>query len=123
MMKFGIGQAVPRTEDLRLVRGAGRYTDDIRFPDEAHLFVLRSVEAHARIAAIDVEAAKATPGVLAVLTGADVVAAGIGTLPNMIRRDRRPGEPMLEPPYPALCRDVVRHVGDGVAAVVAETPA
>ncbi|HEX7006839.1 MAG TPA: xanthine dehydrogenase family protein molybdopterin-binding subunit, partial [Alphaproteobacteria bacterium] len=93
------------------------------FPDEAHLYVLRSVEAHARIASIDVEAAKAAPGVLAVLTGADVLAEGIGTLPNMIRRERRPGEPMFEPPYPALCHDVVRHVGDGVAAVVAETPA
>jgi carbon-monoxide dehydrogenase large subunit len=123
MREFGIGRAVPRTEDLRLVRGGGRYTDDIRFPNEAHLYVLRSVEAHARIAAIDTAAAKAAPGVLAVLTGADVVAEGLGTLPNLFRRERRPGAAMPEPPYPVLAHDVVRHVGDGVAAVIAETPA
>ena len=121
MREFGIGQSVPRTEDLRLVRGAGRYTDDIHLPGEAHLYVLRSVEAHARIGSIDVEAAKAAPGVIAVLTGADAAGAALGGLPTMAVRERRPGVPMVTPPYPVLARDVVRHVGDGVAAVIAET--
>ena len=123
MREFGIGQSVPRTEDLRLVRGAGRYTDDIQFPNQAYLYVLRSVEPHARIKSIDIESAKAAPGVLAVLTGADVVAAGFASLPTMAVRERRPGEPMITPPYPMLAHDVVRHVGDGVAVVVAETAA
>jgi carbon-monoxide dehydrogenase large subunit len=121
MREFGIGQSVPRTEDLRLVRGAGRYTDDIHLPNEAHLYVLRSVEAHARIRSIDIEAAKAAPGVIAVLTGADAAAARFASLPTLAMRERRPGVPMITPPYPLLAHDRVRHVGDGVAAIVAES--
>ena len=70
-MKFGMGQAVPRVEDPRLLRGGGRYTDDINLAGQARAYILRSPMAHARIESIDISAAKAAPGVLAVLTGAD----------------------------------------------------
>ena len=90
MQKFGIGQAVPRFEDPRLVRGGGRYVDDIVLPGMAFGYVLRSPHAHARIRAIDADKARAAPGVLAVLTGADWAASGWGDLPvpgGMKRRD------------------------------------
>src|ERR1700752_2009182 len=81
MGEFALGQAVPRFEDPRLVRGGGRYVDDIVLPGMAFGYVLRSPHAHARIRAIDAEKARAAPGVLAVLTGADWVASGWGDLP------------------------------------------
>ena len=118
---YGIGTPTRRVEDLRFVRGLGRYTDDIRFPDEAHMVVLRSPHAAARIRGIDVGAARAAPDVLAVLTGADVVADGLGTLHTMVQRHRRDGTPMARPPYRILALDQVRFVGDAVVIVVAET--
>src|SRR6202040_1112188 len=119
--KFGIGQAVSRFEDPRLVRGGGRYVDDITLPGMAFGHVLRSPHAHAKIRAIDVTAAKAAPGVLAVLTGADWRASGWGDLPGPGGLKRGGGSPMYRPRYPALVSDRVRWVGDHVAFVVAET--
>jgi carbon-monoxide dehydrogenase large subunit len=121
MGEFAIGQGVPRFEDPRLVRGEGRYVGDIVLPGMAFGHVLRSPHAHARIRSIDVEAAKAAPGVLAVLTGTDWQASGFGDLPVPGGMKRRDGSPMYRPPYPALVKDRVRWVGDYVAFVVAET--
>ena len=121
MEKFGIGQGVPRFEDPRLLRGGGRYVDDIVLPGMAFGFVLRSPHAHARIRGIDTAAAKAASGVLAVLTGADWRASGWGDLPVPGGLKRRDGAPMYRPRYPALVSDRVRWVGDYVAFVVAET--
>ncbi|HXF53065.1 MAG TPA: xanthine dehydrogenase family protein molybdopterin-binding subunit [Hyphomicrobiaceae bacterium] len=121
MGDFGLGQPVPRTEDPRLLRGGGRYVDDIILPRMAYGYVLRSLYAHARIKSIDTTAAKAAPGVLAVLTGEDWRAAGLGDLPVGKAEMRRGSEPMYRPPYPPLVQDRVRWVGDYVAFVIAET--
>ena len=117
----GVGASVPRYEDLRLVRGAGRYTDDHHFPNEVHLVVARSPRAAARIVSIDTAAARAVPGVLAVLTGADVEKDGLGLINCGVERKKADGSPMPRPPYRLLALDEVRFVGDAVAAVVAET--
>jgi aerobic carbon-monoxide dehydrogenase large subunit len=119
--KFAIGQSVRRLEDPRLVQGLGRYSDDVSLPREARAVLVRSPHAHARIRRIDAAAALAAPGVLAVLTAADLVADGIGNLPTDRGRKRRDGTPAFPTPRPALARDRVRHVGDPVALVVAET--
>src|SRR6202163_2639381 len=121
MGEFAIGQGVPRFEDPRLVRGEGRYVGDIALPGMAFGHVLRSPHAHARIRAIDVSRAKAAPGVLAVLTGADWQASGFGDLPVPGGLKRRDGAPLYRPPFPALVKDRVRWVGDYVAFVVAQT--
>jgi carbon-monoxide dehydrogenase large subunit len=120
MGEFAIGQSVSRFEDPRLIRGGGRYVDDVLLPRTAYGAVLRAPHAHARIRAIDTEAAKAAPGVLAVLTGADWTASGWGDLPVPGGLKRRDGS-VFKPPYPALVTDKVRWVGDYVAFVVAET--
>jgi carbon-monoxide dehydrogenase large subunit len=121
--KFAVGQSVRRVEDPRLVQGLGRYSDDVSLAHEAHAAIVRSPHAHARVVGIDASAAREAPGVLAVLTGADLAADGVGTLPVDGTRKRRDGSPAFRPPRPALVRDRVRHVGDAVALVVAETPA
>jgi carbon-monoxide dehydrogenase large subunit len=121
MGEFAIGQGVPRFEDPRLVRGEGRYVGDIALPGMAFGHVLRSPHAHARIRAIDVAAAKAAPGVLAVLTAVDWQTSGFGDLPVPGGLKRRDGSPLYRPPFPALVNDRVRWVGDYVAFVVAET--
>jgi carbon-monoxide dehydrogenase large subunit len=121
MAKFGIGQSVRRVEDQRLVTGHGRYTDDINLPGQAHLVVVRSPHAHARITGIDTAAAKAAPGVLAVVTSADLQSdAGI---PCFIPMENRDGSKAPSPAHPILVGDKVRYVGDYVAFVVAETKA
>jgi aerobic carbon-monoxide dehydrogenase large subunit len=119
--KFGIGQPVPRFEDPRLVRGGGRYVDDMVLPGMAFGHVLRSPHAHARIRSIDAGKARVAPGVLAVLTGAEWKASGWGDLPVPGGMKRRDGSPMYRPRYPALVSDRVRWVGDYVAFVVAES--
>ena len=123
MGEFAIGQGVSRFEDPRLVRGGGRYTDDIKLPGLVHGIVLRSPHAHAKIRSIDIAAAKTAPGVLAVLTSADIKTAGYGDLPVPGGLKRRDGSPMYRPRYPILAEDRVRWVGDSVAFVVAETVA
>jgi carbon-monoxide dehydrogenase large subunit len=121
--RFGIGASQPRYEDLRLVRGAGHYTDDFHFAGEASLVFLRSSHAAARIKRIDVAAAREAPGVVAIYTGKDVADAKLGHIRTMIPRQRPDGKPMIVPPYPLLAADAVRYVGDPVAAVIAETAA
>ena len=121
MAKFGVGQPVRRVEDQRFITGSGRYTDDIDLPRQVHGCVVRSPEAHARIRSIDVAAAKAAPGVLAVITGAEIEARGGNALPCGIPMENRDGSQGINPLRPVLCTDRVRHVGDNVAFVVAET--
>jgi aerobic carbon-monoxide dehydrogenase large subunit len=123
MGEFAVGQGVSRFEDPRLIRGGGRYTDDIKLPGLVHGVVLRSPHAHAKIKSIDTAAAKAAPGVLVVLTAKDVKAAGYTDLPVPAGLKRRDGSPMYKPHYPILAEDRVRWVGDYVAFVVAETVA
>ncbi len=124
MGKYALGQPVTRFEDQRLLRGGGRYADDRQAPGMVFGVVVRSPHAHARILAVRAEAAKAAPGVLAILTGADWAASGYGDLPVSKSAWKRPdGAPMYRPPYPALVTDRARWVGDPVAFVVAETRA
>ncbi len=119
--KFAVGQPVRRTEDPRLLRGRGRYTDDINLPGQAYAVMVRSTVAHGRIRAIDTEAARAMPGVCTVLTGHDLKA--YGGLKCTLPLKSRDGTPIRYVPRPALAVDKVRFVGDPVACVVAETPA
>ena len=121
MTKFGLAQNVRRVEDPRLLTGAGRYTDDIALPNEAVATVLRSPHAAARITTMDVEAARALPGVLAIYTGADLTADGIGGIPCGVPITNRDGSKRAEVPHHALASGTVRHVGDPVAFIVAET--
>lgn len=120
-MKFGIGQAVTRVEDQRLLTGQGRYTDDLPAPGCAHVQFLRSPHAHALIRAIDTTAARAAPGVLLVATGAELAADGVKDIPCLIPLKNRDGSDRAEAPWPVLARDRVRHVGEALALVVAET--
>jgi carbon-monoxide dehydrogenase large subunit len=119
--KFAVGQSVRRREDPRLVQGCGRYSDDVNLARQAYAVVVRSPHAHARVRAIDATAAERAPGVVAVLTGADLAADGLGNLPTDGGRKRRDGTAAYSTPRPALARERVRHVGDPVALVVAET--
>ena len=119
----GIGAPVRRIEDLRLLRGHGRFGADVAIPGLLHMAILRSPHAAARIEEIDTRAARAMPGVVAVLTAADLLADGIGGLHTMLEIPRPDGSPMPRPPYHALAVDEVRFVGDAVAVVVAETRA
>ncbi len=121
MAKFGIGQSVTRFEDVRLLKGAGRYLNDVNLPGQAHAIVLRSPHAHARIRGIDVDRALKAPGVLAVYTGADVERDGLGTMKMTLRRKRPDGTPMFAPPHRGLSQERVRYVGDPIAFVIAET--
>ena len=120
-MKFGIGQPMWRHEDLRLITGRGRYTDDIILPRMTHAFVLRSPVAHAHIKRIDVTAARRMPGVLFVATGEDVRADGLGDVPCMVPLVNRDGTSRHDTPRPVLALGRVRHVGQPVALVLAET--
>jgi len=123
-MQFGIGQAVVRKEDLRLLTGGGRYLDDINLPGQAHAAILRSPHAHARILSVDASAALTRPGVIAIFTGADLDADGVAPLPCLAHIPSKPGTPeQVFPRRPALVADRVRHVGDAVAMVVAESAA
>ena len=101
MGQFGIGQSVRRVEDLRLLAGAGRYTDDIDAPGAAHALFLRSPHAHARIHSLDIGAARDVPGVLAIYTAAEIGAAGLGTLPCLIPLKQSDGKPLVTPPRPS----------------------
>src|SRR5215207_7082557 len=121
MGEFAVGQGVPRFEDPRLLRGGGRYVDDVVLPGMAFGYVLRSPHAHARIRSLDTAAANGAPGVLLVLTGADWQASGFGDLPVPGGMKRRDGSAMYRSPYPALVKNHVRWVGDYVAFVVAES--
>jgi carbon-monoxide dehydrogenase large subunit len=130
-MQAGIGDTVRRKEDLRLLTGRGCYSDDFNFPGQAHGAALRSPHAHALIRGIDTSAARAMPGVLAVLTGQDALADGLkaiphltapGTAPDIVLHNRD-GSPVPAAPHYVLPADRVRHVGTAVAFVIAETVA
>jgi aerobic carbon-monoxide dehydrogenase large subunit len=121
LMKFGIGQPVTRQEDPVLLKGQGRYTDDINLPNQAYAVMVRSQVAHGIIKGIDTSAAKQMPGVLGVWTGADLNAAGFGPLKTLIPVPNRDGSPMKTPVRYSLATDKVRFVGDPVAFVVAGT--
>ena len=121
MTKFGLAQPVRRVEDPRLLKGAGSYTDDITLPGTLHGVVLRSPHAAATIGAIDAAAARAMPGVRAVYTAADLAADGIGGLPCAAPVKNRDGSAMVMPPHPVLADGSVRHVGDPVAFIVADS--
>ncbi len=119
----GIGASTPRVEDLRLLQGLGRYTDDHAVTNCAHMIVLRSPHAHADIVSIDTEAAAALPGVLGILTGADALADGLGQMSSTIVRPKRDGSPMASTEYLMLTATRVRYVGDPVAIIIGETKA
>jgi len=121
--RFAIGQPVPRAEDPVLVRGEGHYADDFSRPGQAYAVMVRSPYAHGVLRGIDTGAARAMPGVLAVYTAADLAAGGIGPLPARQVMNNRDGTPMLQPVRHALASDKVRHVGEAVACVVADSVA
>jgi carbon-monoxide dehydrogenase large subunit len=121
MGEFSIGQSVRRREDPRLLKGRGRYFDDLDLAHQLYAAIVRSPHAHADIRGIDTSKALAMPGVQAVLTGADYAADGLGSLPAMALYKRRDGRPMYVPERPAIAIDRVRHVGYPVAVVVADT--
>ncbi|MEM7211114.1 MAG: xanthine dehydrogenase family protein molybdopterin-binding subunit, partial [Pseudomonadota bacterium] len=120
-MKFGIGQSPTRIEDTRLLSGQGSYTDDLTVTGAAHGYVLRSPVAHATITSIETVAAKSAPGVLAVLTGADLETDGVGDIQSMTAVKNHDGSDIHKTPWPILAKDRVRFVGNPVAFVVAET--
>jgi carbon-monoxide dehydrogenase large subunit len=120
-MKFSVGQPVRRYEDLRLITGRGRYTDDVALPNMAYAFVLRSPMGHANIKRIDAAAARKMPGVLFVGTGDDVRTDGLGDVPCSTPLVSRDGKPRHDTPRPILAQGKVRHVGQPVALVVAQT--
>ena len=114
-----IGQSIRRKEDARFLTGAGQYTDDVTFPHQTCGYFLRSPHAHAQIRKIDTAKAKAAPGVVAIFTGEDLT--GVNGLPCGWLITGSDGKPMNEPPHPVLAQGKVRHVGDQVALVIAET--
>src|SRR5579872_136353 len=121
MGQFGVGQPVPREEDPYLLRGKGRYVDDVKAVAAAHAYFLRSPYAHARIRSIDVRPAEAAPGVLLVLTGEHPALTALGLQVPRMPRKRKDGSPGAIAPQPHLARGFVRFVGEAVAFVVAET--
>ncbi|MCX7893839.1 MAG: xanthine dehydrogenase family protein molybdopterin-binding subunit, partial [Burkholderiales bacterium] len=116
-----IGKPMRRLGDEKLLTGRGRFTDDLELPGALHAAFARSPHAHARIVAIDASAARAAPGVVAVLTGADILADGIGPLPFLALHKRPDGAPITAPPRYPITPDVARFVGDAVGIVLAET--
>ncbi|MGB1027145.1 MAG: xanthine dehydrogenase family protein molybdopterin-binding subunit, partial [Rhodospirillaceae bacterium] len=121
MGRFGAGQAVTRVEDQRFLTGTGRYTDDVTVEGMAHSAVVRSPHAHAEIKAIDTSAALVMPGVVAVLTAADLRADGVKSLPVVACVANADGSRMTPLPRPVLAAERVCHAGEGVALVIAET--
>ena len=116
-----IGQSVKRVEDKRFITGQGQYTDDIILPGMTYAYILRSPYAHAKINSIDISAARAMEGVVAVFTGQDITNAGVNGVPAGWQVNFKNGDTMKEPPHPLLVADKVKHVGDSVAIVIAES--
>src|ERR1700732_1814438 len=121
MSATGIGAAVRRTEDQRFITGKGHYTDDISRPGQTYAYFIRSPHAHAKIKRIDAGAAKRLPGVLAVLTGAELAADKIGNLICGWMIHSKDGSPMKMAAHPAIASGKACHVGDPVAVAIAET--
>ena len=122
-MKFGIGQPVVRNEDARLIQGQGQYTDDVNLKGQVYGAMVRSQVAHGTIKMIDVSAARAMPGVLAVYTAEDLEKAGYGDMAPRMPFKSTDGTPMHAMTRPVICKDKVRFVGDPLACVIAETEA
>src|SRR5262245_18930048 len=120
-MQFGVGQGIKRFEDVRLVRGGGRYQNDVNLPGQTHVVVVRSMHAHARSRGIDTSQASTAPGVVAVFTAADRARAPLGTMQMTLKRKRPDGSPMFASPHHGLTGDRARYVGDPLALVIAET--
>ena len=123
MTRFSISQPVRQVEAPRLLQGRGRFTDDVTLDNQAYAVFLRSPHAHADIVSLDTRAALQMPGVIAVLTGEDYAADGLGDVRGPSPAKKRDGSPMFRPPRPGLTRDRVRHVGQPVAIVIAESVA
>ncbi|HXR86620.1 MAG TPA: xanthine dehydrogenase family protein molybdopterin-binding subunit, partial [Stellaceae bacterium] len=121
--QFGVGQPVLRVEDPKLLKGEGRYTDDVNVAGQAHAYVVRSRHAHGTIRKVDVAAACKQPGVLGAYSAADLAAAGVNPIKCGMMVQGRDGKPWLTPPRPVLAAGKVRFSGEAVALVVAETPA
>jgi carbon-monoxide dehydrogenase large subunit len=121
--RFGSGKSVKRVEDEALLRGEGRFSDNVRGSGELHACFVRSPHAHARIVTIDKARASRAPGVIAILTGRELVSAGVKPIPNSADFKRADRSPTASPPHHALAVDTVRFVGEPVAAVIAETTA
>ena len=116
-----IGKPIRRREDERFLTGVGQYTDDVVMPHQTYAVFLRSPHAHARIKSIKLDKALAAPGVVRIFTGADLAEAKVGGLPCGWLIHSKDGSPMKEPAHPVLAQGKVRHVGDQVALVVAES--
>jgi len=123
MAKFGIGQAITRREDQRLLTGTGKYVDDVPLKNQTHLVFVRSPHAHAKIVSIDTSAAKSAAGVIGVFTGAELLADGVGDFPIGPGLKNAVGKDMAAPPYYPLAVGEVRFVGETVVAVIAQTRA
>lgn len=121
MVKFGVNQSVSRVEDDRLVRGAGEYTDDINLPDQLYGYMLRSPVAHGKILSIDLDEARNVPGVIDIITGAELQADNANQRPCMIPLKNTDGSDRADPGHPVMAVDKVCYVGDNLAFVVAET--
>src|SRR5450755_1188159 len=119
--RFGSGQSVRRVEDQSLLTGTGVFVDDVSLPGQAYVCFLRSPYPHARLTAVDTAAASAMSGVVAIVTGADLVRAGVKPLPLSADFKRGDGSPTASPPRHALAVDTVRFVGEAVAAVIAQS--
>src|SRR5580658_720767 len=122
-LRSTIGDAPKRREDARFVTGCGAYLDDLAFDRMVHATVLRSPHAHAQISRLDVNAARSAPGVLAVLTGDDADADGLRPMFPVAQANTQTGEPFAFAPQPLLAQGTVRHVGEPVALIVAQTHA
>ena len=123
MTRFSISQPVRQVEAPRLLQGQGRFTDDLTFDRQSYAVFLRSPHAHAKLLRVDATAAREMPGVIAILTGEDYAAEGLGDVRGISPAKRRDGSPMFRPPRPAITRDRVRHVGQPIAVVIAESVA
>ncbi len=121
MTDTGIGASVRRKEDQRFLTGKGTYTDDITRPGQTYAYILRSPHAHANIKGINTDAVAKAPGVVAVFTGEDIAADSVGGVPCGWLIHNKDGSPMAEPSHPVLASGKVRHVGDPVAVVIAES--
>ncbi len=121
VMKFGIGQSVPRAEDARLLRGEGKFTDDLAPANAVQMYVLRSPHAHAHIRSIDVAAAMQSPGVVNILTGREAGEDDLGGFPSMVPSTAPDGGPNFAPPFPVIAQGTARYAGEPVAIVLAET--
>ena len=120
-LRFGSDRSGARSEDLPLLTGRGRFSDDLNVSDQLYAAFVRAPVAHADIDEVDTKAALAMPGVIDVFTGADLVAASIGAVPVAISFNDRNGQPMVHAPVPVLAHKRIRYAGEAVAVVVAET--